>query len=271
MPATPPSMRDGVQPLAVEAAVDLHLARAGSAARVASDAGRPWTALTPSQLRALCARRPGTVSTARSVPWQPASISPSVRLHQDREVAVEPAALLPGHPAEPVLRGLDLLVVVEDEREVVGGPAPGTPKRPASRSITASPDFMSLVPQPYSRCTPSTIRGRRAGCRRSGTVSRCPASTTRLARSEVRPGQHRVADPLHLEPAESRAARSRRRRPGLLVPDTDGASTRARVRVRTSAERSRSAGVRHARGRSRLPSLGQRTVAPRPALGSVLP
>ncbi len=38
----------------------------------------PWMALTPSQLRALWARTPVERISARTVPWQPPSISPLV-------------------------------------------------------------------------------------------------------------------------------------------------------------------------------------------------
>jgi hypothetical protein len=38
----------------------------------------PWMALTPSHDLALCARTPRTTTSARSVPWQPPSIAPSV-------------------------------------------------------------------------------------------------------------------------------------------------------------------------------------------------
>jgi hypothetical protein len=37
-----------------------------------------WIALRPIQERAVCARRPAAVTSARSVPWQPPSITPEV-------------------------------------------------------------------------------------------------------------------------------------------------------------------------------------------------
>jgi hypothetical protein len=53
----------------------------------------------------------------------------------------------------------------------------------ASRSCTATPDFMSEVPQPYSRA-PSARDGRLPA---TGTVSMCPARMTRSGRpSSVR-------------------------------------------------------------------------------------
>ena len=52
--------------------------RGSYAASRASTAPAAWIALTPSQDRALCARRPVVRTSARRVPWQPASTSPEV-------------------------------------------------------------------------------------------------------------------------------------------------------------------------------------------------
>ena len=54
---------------------------------------------------------------------------------------------------------------------------------------TASPDFMSEVPQPYSS-PPSSRLGTLSA---AGTVSMWPASSTRDGAAEVRAGQHGIA------------------------------------------------------------------------------
>ena len=65
-------------------------------------------------------------------------------LAEQREVRGQPVGQVALDPAEPVARGLDLLVVVEHERQVV----PGLATVAATCRNTASPAFMSLVPQP---------------------------------------------------------------------------------------------------------------------------
>jgi hypothetical protein len=51
----------------------------------------------------------------------------------------------------------------------------------ASLSCTATPDFMSVLPQPNSRC-PSLRDGRLPA---TGTVSTCPARITRSGRPSM--------------------------------------------------------------------------------------
>src|SRR3954449_9427705 len=143
LPATPPSIRTALSPSRY-VQPSISTSRGRWAASVSRMPATPWMALTPSQPRALCARRPappgGAVAGAPPAP----AVRPPARhledraqgalatrldlavggLEQDREVAVQPPAALARHPAEPVPDRLDLLVVVEDERQVVGGVGP---------------------------------------------------------------------------------------------------------------------------------------------------
>src|SRR5512133_2002740 len=104
--------------------------------------------------------------------------------------------------------------------------------------MTASPAFMSLVPHPYSRCTPSTSRSSEGRLSAIGTVSRCPASTTRVGRSSVVRASTVSPTRSTSRPPRPRSAASTASASGPSPPDTDGASTSARVSARTSVERS---------------------------------
>ena len=183
----------------------------------------------------------------RRVPWQPASTAPSVGSMQDRQVAVEPAAALAGDPAEAVALGLDLLVVVEDEGDVVRGLRAGDADR---RPAAASPRR-----RPSCRWCRSRTAGRRrrrggwAGCRRS---ARCRGA--RPARSRVVPvrgwsgpaPRRRPAPPPG--PPSPRSAASTASASACSSPDTDGTSTSGAGQ----GERRRRSGRARAAGRSRL-------------------
>ena len=186
------------------------------------------SALTPSQDLALCARLPGTVTSARSVPWQPPSITPSVGSISTAKSPASQLGVAAAEPEQAVALGLDLLAVVEDVGDVAarrgqrgGQLAARPPPRPSCRE----------VPQPYSR-SPSTRLGRLPA---TGTVSRCPAITTRSAAAELGAGHDRVAVAVHASGAAARRAPPRPRPPApARAPLTDSMSTSRAVSVPTS-------------------------------------
>ena len=137
------------------------------------------------------APRPWCVTSTRSVPWQPPSTIAVGRLQQDREVGLR-ASRAGGAPsrAEAVALGLDLLAVVEDEGDVAAA-ARAPSRRGAARP--RRPPFMSHGAAAVAGRSPVAPGGQVVGV--SGTVSRCPASTTRSARPEVGAGDDRVAVP----------------------------------------------------------------------------
>ena len=69
----------------------------------ASTGAAACTALTPSQERALCARRPRVVISARSVPWQPASTLPEVGSSRIARSAASQSGLLRATRPRPFL------------------------------------------------------------------------------------------------------------------------------------------------------------------------
>src|SRR4051812_8839701 len=93
---------------------------------------------------------------------------------------------------------------------------------------------MSLVPQPNSR-SPSRVLGTLSAI---GTVSRCPARTTRLGRSRLVRARTALPTRSTSRPPSPRSAVSTASARTSSVPETDGMSTSARVSVRTSAARS---------------------------------
>src|SRR3954470_10050197 len=101
--------------------------------------------------------------------------------------------------------------------------------------MTASPAFMSLVPQPRSR-SPSRVLGTLSAI---GTVSRWPARTTRPGRSRSVRASTALPTRSTSRPPSPRSAVSTASARRSSDPDTDGMSTSARVSARTSAERSR--------------------------------
>ena len=113
------------------------------------------------------------------------------------------------------------------------------PTRCATRSCRATPDFISDVPQPYSR--PSATRDGRLSA--IGTVSRCPANTTlRECPYEVRATTTlptRCTDNVGYERSAASIASVIR----ASSPDTDSMSTRAAVSAETLLDRSRTRSV----------------------------
>ena len=163
------------------------------------------------------------MTSARSVPWQPASTCPEVGSSRIARSAASQSGRAAGHPAEAVAGRLDLLVVVEDQGEVV---ASGSASVAASRSSTATPDFMSERaaavaaghrPDATARCRRSArCRGGRPAAPGAAGPARC--GPARCRRPGPPPGR---APP---------AAPPRPRRPaGPRSPDTEATSTSAAV------------------------------------------
>jgi hypothetical protein len=119
-------------------------------------------------------------------------------LEQDREVAVQPAAPLAGHPAEAVADRLDLFVVVQDEGQVVRGIGPrhaepgGQPKdhRVAGLHVAGAAAVQPVAVEPAGH-----VVGDRHGVQ-------VPGEHHPGGPAQVRPGQDGVADPLDLQTAQ---------------------------------------------------------------------
>src|SRR5690242_9079943 len=105
--------------------------------------------------------------------------------------------------------------------------------------MTASPDFMSLVPQPCSTPSASELGTLSA----IGTVSRWPARTTRVGRPRLVRASTASPTRATSRPPSARRAASTASASAFSLPDTDGVSTSARVSASTSAERSSSGGA----------------------------
>ena len=223
----------GLQPLAVLAAVDLD-ARGPRRRR----AGRSTSAAA--WIGVVAQPRPGGVrAAAGGADLDPqralaAGLDQAVgRLAEHGEVGGEPVGQLALDAAEPVARGLDLLAVVEHERQVVRGArrrwrrGAGTPRRPPSCRWCRS----------RRGGRPSRRLGRLSAI---GTVSRCPASSTRRSRPRCGAGEDGVAVADAPRGGAARAARPpRRRRARRSSPETLGTSTSAAVSATGSAARSR--------------------------------
>ena len=93
----------------------------------------------------------------------------------------------------------------------------------ATRSITATPDFMSAVPQPCS--TPSTQPRRQVVGDRHGV--QVPGQHHPLRPAELGAGQHHVALALHRQAGQGRSAASTASASSASSPDTDSMSTSA--------------------------------------------
>src|SRR5690606_27135787 len=155
---------------------------------------------------------------------------PVGRLHEHGEVGRQPVGVLARHPGEAVARGLDLLAVVEDVRDV----AHRVGHRGGELSATATPAFMSEVPHPYSR-PPSTRLGRLPA---TGTVSRWPAITTRSPRPRFVRATTVLPDLSTFRCGCPARACSTSPASTSSPPLTDSMSTTAAVSVRTSCARS---------------------------------
>ena len=78
-------------------------------------------ALRPIQERAVCARWPGTTISARSVPWQPPSISAELGSISTAKSRGQEFRAVAAQPQQPVALGRDLFAVVEDVGDVPAG------------------------------------------------------------------------------------------------------------------------------------------------------
>ena len=127
------------------------------------------------------------------------------RLAEDREVGGEPVRVLALDAAEPVALGLDLLAVVEHERQVVARLGEG-------RGQVGDDGVAGLHVRraaPVEQVSPSRRLGRLSAI---GTVSMWPASSTRRSRPRSRASQHGVARAQHLQ---RRGLRPQRRLQGI--------------------------------------------------------
>jgi hypothetical protein len=120
-------------------------------------------------------------------------------LEEDGEVAVEPAAPLAGHPAEAVERRVDLLVVVEDEREVVRGLGPRDAE-PAGQAQHHRVTGLHVGRAAAVEQAVLGVRGHVVGDRHGVEVA---GEHDAGVPAEVGAGEHRVAQPLHLQSAEA--------------------------------------------------------------------
>ena len=120
LPATPAADPHRGQALAVDAAVDVDRARLVGR-RASKAAARQHESRCPRARSGRCGRAcPARMTSTRSVPWQPASMTPSVGSSRTARSPASQSAVVLGEPPQAVARRLDLLVVVEDEREVAG-------------------------------------------------------------------------------------------------------------------------------------------------------
>jgi hypothetical protein len=111
--------------------------------RVSSGAAA-WIAFSPSQLRALWARRPGTGHATRIVPWQPASTAPLVGSISTDRSACSSSRRVSTSRLRPLLSASTSSLSYSTKVRSYAGSGSVA----ARCSSTASPLFMSLVPQP---------------------------------------------------------------------------------------------------------------------------
>ncbi len=142
----------------------------------ASTPAAAWIALTPFHERAEWARSPRVITSKRSVPWQPASTTASEGSIRIAKSGLRPARARSRRScAARCGLDVDLLALVEDEGQVAvrlghGGRRAAAPPRPrpSCRRCRAR-----------AGSSPSLRTGRLS---LSGTVSMCPAITTRSSR-----------------------------------------------------------------------------------------
>ena len=136
-------------------------------------------ALSPSHDRAEWARSPKAVTLTRTLPWHPASItapegSPKMAISPCNHSGECSANFLSPFSVAAISSASYMMIVMSRVRS---GDSANWAK--AWRK-TASPDFMSTVPQPKSVSRPSLSAPRVEGTLSAiGTVSRWPANTTR--------------------------------------------------------------------------------------------
>ena len=149
--------------------------RGSYAASVASSGAAAWIALSPSQDRALWARWPGTVVSTRRVPWQPASITPSVGSSRIARSPASQSGWCSARRRRPLRGGLDLFVVVARRRSDRWSGSATVAARCSMRG------HAGLHVRGAAAVEPAAIR-RDGTLPAIGTVSRWPARMTRRAR-----------------------------------------------------------------------------------------
>src|SRR5882757_3912385 len=128
-------------------------------------------ALSPNHDRAECDRVPAALTTTRRVPWQPASMNPP-----DGSPRIATSACSHSGSSRSIRPRPFALDSISSQSYITSVMScDGSATVAARCRKTASPDFMSDVPQPYS--APSTKRLGTLSA--AGTVSMCPASITR--------------------------------------------------------------------------------------------
>ena len=135
-------------------------------------------ALRPIHGRAVWARSPVSVTSMRIVPWQPASMPASVGSPSSATSAGEQLGPVAEEVPQAVVDGRHLLAGVEDVGDV--DRRLGPPCGPARASPPGRPSCRSH--RGPRGCRP---RGGPTALPLAGTVSVCPASTSRIGRSSV--------------------------------------------------------------------------------------
>ena len=175
----PPRDADGVEALAVDEPVDLDgrgLVRGEPRRAPARACG---SALSPTQLRAECARSAVGAELDAEVAVAAALDLPVRRLAEDREVAREQVGPVAREPPEAVELGGDLLVVVPHPRDVDDGVGELDGELQLHGDAGLHVDGAAAPEVVDRRRSVSNRVGRLSLI---GTVSRCPAITTRRSR-----------------------------------------------------------------------------------------
>ncbi len=217
-------MRDGVEPLAVGAARRSSTSRAAYAAEGGQDPRGAVDGVDAQPAAGAVRPAAGDIDLGPQGALA-AALDLAVRgLEQDREVAVEPAPALPRHPAEPVLHGLDLLVVVEDERQVVRGLGPGDAEAAGQPQHDGVPGLHVGGAAPVEQVAVEPARDVVGDRHRVEVAGEDDAGRP----AQVRAGEHGVADPLDLQAAERTQRRlDRVGQPLLVAGDRRGVDQRA--------------------------------------------
>ena len=171
------------------------------APRGSSSGASRWMALRPVNGRAVWARSPPSAMRTRMVPWQPASTSAPVGSPSTAASPASSSGRVPPQLEQAALGPVDLLA---RRRSTRSRRPPGSGTVGGQVEHDRQPALHVGGARGPRGCRPRAAAPR---CRPAGTVSRCPATTSRWARPSVGPGHHVVADPLDLEPGAGRAAR----------------------------------------------------------------
>src|SRR5664279_2085944 len=106
----------------------------------------------------------------------------------------------------------------------------GSTTAAATASWTATPPFMSHVPRPYTRSSESTTSRELGRLPATGTVSRCPAITTRSARPRLVRATSASPSRMTSRCGNARSASSTRSASAFSLPLTDSTSVMSRNR-----------------------------------------